>query len=131
MTPAQWSASIRARARWLKRAAVSRPFALGRVEELPFADGCFDFLCIGDALRHAADLEAAGRECLRVLRPGGRLLVLEISCPQSAATRWLIRSYFTRILPRVLASRTKTASASARANFAKHCVGNCDIARVA
>ncbi len=85
------------------RRSLPGPFARGRVEELPFADGCFDFLCIGYALRHAADLEVACRECLRVLRPGGRLLILEISRPQSAATRWLIRSYFTRILPTVMA----------------------------
>jgi demethylmenaquinone methyltransferase / 2-methoxy-6-polyprenyl-1,4-benzoquinol methylase len=78
------------------------PLAQGRIEQLPFADGLFDFVTIGYALRHAADLEVAFRECLRVLAPGGRLIVLEISRPPSAAMQRAIRIYLTRIVPLVM-----------------------------
>ena len=81
------------------RRAFAGPLAQGRVEALPFRDGLFDFVTIGYALRHAADLEIAFRECLRVLAPGGRLIILEISRPPTAAMRTLIRVYLTRVLP--------------------------------
>jgi demethylmenaquinone methyltransferase / 2-methoxy-6-polyprenyl-1,4-benzoquinol methylase len=71
----------------------------GTVEELPFGDDGFDFLSMGYALRHVADLRVAFAECLRVLKPGGRLLVLEISRPRSVVGRWLARAYFDKILP--------------------------------
>lgn len=80
----------------------SGPLAQGRVEALPFREGLFDLVSIGYALRHAADLEVAFRECLRVLRPGGRLVVLEISRSPSRAMRAAIRVYLTRILPFVM-----------------------------
>jgi demethylmenaquinone methyltransferase / 2-methoxy-6-polyprenyl-1,4-benzoquinol methylase len=75
------------------------PLAQGRIEGLPFRDGLFDFVTIGYALRHAADLDIAFRECLRVLRPGGRLVILEISRPPHAVMRTAIRLYLTRVLP--------------------------------
>ena len=81
------------------RRAFAGPLAQGRVEGLPFRNGLFDFVTIGYALRHAADLEVAFRECLRVLAPGGRLIILEITRPPTAAMRTLIRVYLTRILP--------------------------------
>ncbi len=85
------------------RRRLTAPLAQGRVEALPFAAERFDFVCIGYALRHAADLELACRECWRVLAPGGRLLILEITRARSRAVRWLLRSYFTRVLPAVVA----------------------------
>jgi demethylmenaquinone methyltransferase / 2-methoxy-6-polyprenyl-1,4-benzoquinol methylase len=75
------------------------PLAQGRIEGLPFRDGLFDFVTIGYALRHAADLDIAFGECLRVLRPGGRLVILEISRPPHAVMRTAIRLYLTRVLP--------------------------------
>ena len=84
------------------RKAFSGPLAQGRIEELPFRDGLFDFVSIGYALRHAADLGVAFQECRRVLKPGGRLVVLEISRPPSPALRAAIRVYLTRVLPFVL-----------------------------
>jgi demethylmenaquinone methyltransferase / 2-methoxy-6-polyprenyl-1,4-benzoquinol methylase len=81
------------------RRAFAGPLAQGRIEALPFREGLFDFVTIGYALRHAADLEIAFRECLRVLAPGGRLIILEISRPPTAAMRMLIRVYLTRVLP--------------------------------
>ena len=54
-------------------------------EELPFPDASFDFLSMGYALRHVSDLHVAFREYRRVLRPGGIVLLLEVSRPRSAA----------------------------------------------
>ena len=74
----------------------------GRIEDIPARDGMFDFVTIGYALRHAADLDVAFRECLRVLAPGGRLVVLEISRPGSRLMHAATRLYLTRVLPFVM-----------------------------
>src|SRR5437867_1721338 len=61
------------------REALSGPLVQGRAEALPFRDDLFDMLSMGFALRHVADLGSASREYWRVLKPGGRLIVLEVS----------------------------------------------------
>lgn len=87
------------------------PLVQGHMEDLPFRAERFDFLAIGYALRHAADLDVTFRECLRVLKPGGRLLVLEISRAPSSGTRGAIRFYFTRVLPLVMRLSTRNRHA--------------------
>jgi demethylmenaquinone methyltransferase/2-methoxy-6-polyprenyl-1,4-benzoquinol methylase len=84
----------------------------GRMEDLPFAAHRFDFVSVGYALRHVADLGVAFAECLRVLKPGGRLLLLEISRPHSVMGRWVARTYLDWILPFVM--RLATGSAQAK-----------------
>jgi demethylmenaquinone methyltransferase / 2-methoxy-6-polyprenyl-1,4-benzoquinol methylase len=84
------------------RKALAGPLVQGRIEALPFRDAVFDFVSIGYALRHAADLGVAFAECLRVLKPGGRLVVLEISRPPSRVMQSAIRFYLTRALPFVM-----------------------------
>ena len=54
----------------------------GRAEAIPFPDASFDFLSMGYALRHIGDLSAAFSEFHRVLKPGGRLCLLEITKPE-------------------------------------------------
>lgn len=49
----------------------------GAAEMLPFADGAFDRLLVVDAFHHFSDHQMAARELLRVLRPGGRLVIEE------------------------------------------------------
>jgi demethylmenaquinone methyltransferase / 2-methoxy-6-polyprenyl-1,4-benzoquinol methylase len=85
----------------LAEAARSLPIrlVLGRAEHLPFPDESFDFLSMGYALRHVSDLAVTMREFLRVLRPGGRLCLLEITRPQGAVPLALMRCYMKGIVP--------------------------------
>jgi demethylmenaquinone methyltransferase/2-methoxy-6-polyprenyl-1,4-benzoquinol methylase len=54
---------------------------------------------MGNALRHVTSLEEAFREYLRVLRPGGTILVLEVTKPSGRIGAWLFGLYFGRIFP--------------------------------
>jgi demethylmenaquinone methyltransferase/2-methoxy-6-polyprenyl-1,4-benzoquinol methylase len=88
-------------------------FALvrGRAEALPFADRAFDFLSLGYALRHVSDLVATFREFHRVLRPGGRLLLLEITPPEGRLARAALKAYMRGVVPwlsRAVARRPET-----------------------
>ena len=71
----------------------------GSVDALPLADTRFDLLTMGYALRHVASLEGAFGEFFRVLRPGGQLLLLEISRPRNRTARHLVRAYLGRVVP--------------------------------
>jgi len=71
----------------------------GRAEELPCATGEADFLSFGYAFRHVSDVDAALREFHRVLRPGGRLLILEISQPSGRLSRAMVKFYMRRVVP--------------------------------
>lgn len=84
------------------RKALSGPLVQGRAEMLPFSDGSFDMLSMGFALRHVTDLGVAFREYLRVLRPGGRILLLEVSRPASRVVRGMVRTYLQRVLPLIM-----------------------------
>lgn len=76
---------------------------LGRAEEIPFPDASFDFLSMGYALRHISDLSVAFREFYRVLKPGGRICLLEISAPTSALGRFCLRGYMKMVVPTIAA----------------------------
>ena len=101
------------------------PLVQGTVEELPFANGHFDFLCMGYALRHVADLGVAFRECLRVLKPGGRVLLLEITLPRSPMGQRLFRIYFEKVLPRVTRISTGSAKAELLMKYYWDTIANC------
>ena len=79
--------------------AVPVSLVQGRAESLPFPDGQFDFLSLGFALRHMDDLERVFSEFRRVLKPGGRLLILEITQPSSRFGRALARGYMRGVVP--------------------------------
>jgi demethylmenaquinone methyltransferase/2-methoxy-6-polyprenyl-1,4-benzoquinol methylase len=66
---------------------------------LPFDAAAFDAVTIGFGLRNLPDLDAGLREMARVLRPGGRLVVLEIAEPRNSAGRLLYATWFRRIVP--------------------------------
>jgi demethylmenaquinone methyltransferase/2-methoxy-6-polyprenyl-1,4-benzoquinol methylase len=71
----------------------------GRAESLPFPDNHFDFLSMGYALRHISDLSVAFAEFERVLKPGGRLCILEITQAQSPFGRWVLKNYMRGVIP--------------------------------
>src|SRR3990172_1615522 len=82
----------------------ARPIGIALVravaEQLPIAAHSFDFLSMGYALRHVADLKTTFREYHRVLRPGGRLVILELTRPPDSGGRYgLTRLYLKRIVP--------------------------------
>jgi demethylmenaquinone methyltransferase/2-methoxy-6-polyprenyl-1,4-benzoquinol methylase len=72
---------------------------LGSAESLPLAAASVDFISVGYALRHVADLSAALREFRRVLKPGGRLCILEITSPRARLPRLLLKAYMRGIVP--------------------------------
>lgn len=71
----------------------------GIAETLPFPAERFDRLTMGYALRHVADLRATFREYRRVLKPGGKVLLLEITRPSSRLQHLLLKLYLGRIVP--------------------------------
>jgi demethylmenaquinone methyltransferase/2-methoxy-6-polyprenyl-1,4-benzoquinol methylase len=74
-------------------------FAQVNAERLPFADSSFDCVTIGFGLRNVTDKAAALASMRRVLKPGGQLLVLEFSHPESPALKALYDTYSFRVLP--------------------------------
>jgi demethylmenaquinone methyltransferase/2-methoxy-6-polyprenyl-1,4-benzoquinol methylase len=68
---------------------------------LPFASDSFDAVTVGFGVRNFVDRGAGFREILRVLRPGGRLVILEFSTPTGPVFGRLYRLYLNRILPRI------------------------------
>jgi demethylmenaquinone methyltransferase / 2-methoxy-6-polyprenyl-1,4-benzoquinol methylase len=77
------------------------PFVEGDALRLPFADETFDVVTIAFGLRNLAGVYEGLRELRRILRPGGRVAILEFSSPVVPGFRALFRFYFTRVLPRV------------------------------
>src|SRR5688572_17925940 len=74
-------------------------FVTGRAEQLPFPDNSFDFLTMGYALRHVTALEEAFREYRRVLKPGGKVLIMEATKPENRVGAFLFDLYFGKIYP--------------------------------
>jgi demethylmenaquinone methyltransferase/2-methoxy-6-polyprenyl-1,4-benzoquinol methylase len=71
----------------------------GRAESIPAPDAAADFLSMGYALRHISDLSIAFSEFYRVLKPGGRLCLLEITRPESLFGRVVLKFYMRGVLP--------------------------------
>lgn len=81
----------------------------GAAESLPVRDAHFDRITIGFALRHFDDLTQVFRECRRVLRPGGKLLILEITAPESRIARAFLGAYMGHVTPAIIRLRTRSA----------------------
>jgi demethylmenaquinone methyltransferase / 2-methoxy-6-polyprenyl-1,4-benzoquinol methylase len=87
--------------RMLERARRKEPaveWVRGDVLALPFEDGSFDAVTVGFGVRNVEDLAAALRELRRVLRPGGRLGILEITTPRGVLAPFY-RLWFDRVIP--------------------------------
>ena len=81
----------------------------GTAEALPVADASFDFVTMGYALRHIGDVGAAFAEFNRVLKPGGTVLILEITRPSSAVGKALLKAYMRGVVPLIARLRTNRA----------------------
>lgn len=81
------------------RKTLGIPLVQGTAEALPLAGGSADVLTMGYALRHVASLDETLAEAWRVLRPGGRLVLLEISPPTNRVGKFLTGLFVGGILP--------------------------------
>jgi demethylmenaquinone methyltransferase / 2-methoxy-6-polyprenyl-1,4-benzoquinol methylase len=67
--------------------------------ELPYPDGAFDAATVGFGARNFSDLERGISEMARVVRPGGRVVILEITTPQRPPLSWFFALWFDRVVP--------------------------------
>ncbi|MCH2392839.1 MAG: ubiquinone/menaquinone biosynthesis methyltransferase, partial [Nitrospinales bacterium] len=74
---------------------------IGSGECLPFADESFDGVICAFGIRNFADVQLGLREFFRVLKPGGRVVVLEFSIPQNQFLKTAYEWYFNLILPKI------------------------------
>jgi demethylmenaquinone methyltransferase/2-methoxy-6-polyprenyl-1,4-benzoquinol methylase len=97
--------------REITRKGLSANLTQGVAEHLPFQDKSFDFITMGYAIRHVQDLHATFEEYFRVLKPGGILLILEISRPSSGIHFYITKFYFKKIVPWIAWIRSRKTDA--------------------
>lgn len=107
------------------RSRSDAPLLQGRGENLPLADASFDMVTMGYALRHVPDLRALFGEYHRVLKPGGRVLVLELTQPRSAPARWLNRLYLRTLVPGIARMGTGAPAARKMMHYFWDTIENC------
>jgi len=73
----------------------------GDAEAIPFNDNSFDAVSISFGIRNVIDISRTLGEMLRILKPGGRVLILEFSLPTNSIIRKLYLFYFRQLLPRL------------------------------
>jgi len=83
----------------LRSARTDAPLVRADATRLPFADGSIDAVTCGFALRNFVDLAAVFAECARVVRPQGRIALLDVGEPTSAPARAVRRIWFRRVVP--------------------------------
>ncbi len=84
----------------------------GRAEHIPFPDNSFDFLSMGYALRHVSNLEQVFGEYLRVLKPEGKLCMLEITRPETRLGSALLKTYMRTLVPLLARAISTTGQTS-------------------
>lgn len=82
-------------------AGVNAVMIQGDCEELPFETGTFDRISVAFGVRNFEHLEKGLEEMLRVLKPSGRCVILELSVPSNSFIRWCYKLYFLKILPAI------------------------------
>jgi demethylmenaquinone methyltransferase / 2-methoxy-6-polyprenyl-1,4-benzoquinol methylase len=84
-----------------KHPGLAFPFVEGDALALPFPDNLFDAATSGFMMRNVTDIQAAFAEQARVVKPGGRVVCLEITLPRTPVFGTLFRFYFFRVVPLV------------------------------
>jgi demethylmenaquinone methyltransferase/2-methoxy-6-polyprenyl-1,4-benzoquinol methylase len=84
-----------------KQKGTDFPFTEGDALALPFGDNTFDAACSGFMMRNVLDVRAAFAEQVRVVKPGRRVVCLEITRPTMPVFRQLFDAYFFRFVPLV------------------------------
>jgi len=84
-----------------RRKAPGLRFEWGNALDLPYEDGRFDAATVGFGARNFSDLDRGLAEMARVVRPGGRVVVLEITTPQRPPLSTFFQVWFDRIVPRM------------------------------
>jgi demethylmenaquinone methyltransferase/2-methoxy-6-polyprenyl-1,4-benzoquinol methylase len=74
-------------------------FVQGDAEAIPLAEASVDRACVGFGIRNVSSIDAALAETARVLRPGGRFVILEFTTPVNPVFRAAYHAYFHRLLP--------------------------------
>jgi demethylmenaquinone methyltransferase/2-methoxy-6-polyprenyl-1,4-benzoquinol methylase len=74
-------------------------FEEGDALQLRYPDGSFDAVTVGFGARNFSDLDLGLREMTRVTKPGGRVVVLEITTPTKPPLSWFFRAWFDRVVP--------------------------------
>ena len=85
----------------IRKAGVSAELYVADCEDLPYADGTFDRISVGFGVRNFEHLDVGLKEMHRVLKPEGRLVILELSVPSDPIIRWCYKLYFLKILPAI------------------------------
>ena len=76
-------------------------FQIGCGECLPYANECFDGIICAFGIRNFANVQLGLREFYRVLKPGGRIVILEFSAPQNQILNTIYEFYFNLVLPKI------------------------------
>lgn len=95
---------------------------------LPFASGTFDLVTIAFGIRNMESLEGALREFRRVLRPGGKLAILEFSQVENPLIRAVYTPYFRHVLPRIGALLSQRSAYMYLPNSVLHFPGRRELA---
>jgi demethylmenaquinone methyltransferase/2-methoxy-6-polyprenyl-1,4-benzoquinol methylase len=82
-----------------RRKAPDVRFETGNALELPYGENEFDAVTVGFGARNFSDLDRGLAEMTRVTKPGGRVVVLEITTPQRPPLSWFFRIWFDRLVP--------------------------------
>ena len=85
----------------IRKAGVAAELYVADCEALPYEDDTFDRISVGFGVRNLEHLDTGLKEMFRVLKPGGRLVILELSVPSNQVIRWFYKLYFLKILPAV------------------------------
>ena len=85
----------------IAKAGVNAIMEVADCEALPYENNSFDRISVGFGVRNFEHLELGLSEMYRVLTPGGKLIILELSVPSNALIRWCYKLYFLKILPAI------------------------------